>query len=338
MANEDSAGWASAKDHLKADPSTFRGYGENIAKLRYDFQSDITGAGMSLRGTGKDTSISTGMYEPGQTCSDLVDSNGMEMVDALKDFLTSMTAIPAAILTMADLFDSTVARGESAIAQAAAMSWAFVMPGADKPAGVPSYIKGTIQGFQKKYEKDAVDPNSAGDKLTEGGLYSGASVAVYQTATGGLRYVVRTPGGGYVEWGEDAKGKRTYQVTQDSPNGPVVTTNYSDGKETSVTKRYAPTTTRLDVDLPAKDVTGVRDERQKVETYKDGKLTSTKTDHTTVTEYSDKTESHHYYTDEDGKKTKESSVGRQPPAVNPEDWGDLARQQSRDMMAKAKGL
>jgi hypothetical protein len=336
VGQKDNEGWASSKDHLQADPSTFRGYGENIAKLRFDFQTDVTGAGMSLRGTGQDTSVSTGMYEPGQTCGDLADSNGAEMVAALQDLLTSLTAIPAAILTMADLFDGTVARGAAAIAQAEALSWAFATPGADKPAGVPSYIKGTIQGQMKKYAKDG--GNAVGtDKLIESGLYSGASVAVYQAAGGGKRYVVRTPGGGYTEWGENADGVRTYLVTQ-SGNGPMVTTSYDKGKVMNVTKRYEPVNAPLPV-VFEKDVVSVVDERQRVETYdKNGKLTATTTDHLVVTKYNDKTETHGYYTEENGKKTNESSVGRQPAAATPETWTELARKQAGDLTAKAKGL
>lgn len=338
MGKQDKGIWASSGDHLDADPATLRGYGENIAKLRGDFQTDVMGAGANLRGTGRDTSISTGMYEPGQTCNDLVDSNGQEFTAALNDLLTSMTAIPAAILTMADLFDGTVARGTAMInAQCDAMEWAFAMPGATKPAGVPSYIKGTILGKMKEF---AAGGAKFDDKLLNSGLYSGASVAVYSTAGGGMRYVVRTPDGGYLEWGEDAKGNRTYQTTQNG-NGPLVTTNYSTDKDgkvtTTVTKRYAPSSTTLQ-SSGEKGVVSVVDEQQKVESYdKDGKLTTT-VDHTVTKKYSDDTETHTYTTEKNGKTTTTGTVGRQPAPTTPETWSDLAKKQSEAMIAKARGL
>lgn len=329
-------GWQSSGDHLDADPNTLRGYGENIAKLRFDFQLDVTGVGTGLSGTGRDNSISTGMFEPGQTCSDLVDSNGQEILAALNNFVVRFTAIPAGALTMADLFDGVVAHGKAMFAaQAEAMEWAFAMPGAHKPAGVPSYIKGTIQGEMRKHAGGGTDHSE--DKLLQSGHYSGADVEVYSTAGGGKRYVLHTPGGGYVEWGEDAKGNRTYQVTQQGA-GPVVTTNYSEGKVSGVTKRYTSTTSPIPVVYKEKDVVSVVDERQVVETYdKDGKKTTT-VDHTVVTKYSDDTESHDYYTEKNGKTTDEATVNRQPPAATPETWTDLAKKQSTAMIAKAKGL
>jgi hypothetical protein len=336
VGKQEDGSWASSGDHLEADPATLRGYGQNIAKLRWDFQTDITGAGTSLRGTSKDSSLSTGLYEPGQTCNDLVDSNGQEFVSALNDLLTSMTAIPAAALTMADLFDGVVAHGKAMInAQGDAMAWAFATPGATRPSGVPSYIKGTIQGEMKKAA--AGGKGKFDDKLVDEGLYSGAAVQVYSTAGGGKRYVVRTPGGGYAEWGENAKGVRTYQTTYNG-NGPVVTKVYSEGEVLSTTKRYRPTTAPLPVVFSEKDVVSVVDEQQKVETYdKDGKLTTT-TDHVLVTKYSDNTESHTYSTDKNGKTTTTGTVGRQPAAVTPDTWSELAQKQSQEMVAKAKGL
>jgi hypothetical protein len=328
--------WASSGDHLVADPATLRGYGQNIAKLRFDFQTDVTTAGMGLRGTGRDTAISTGMYEPGMTCNDLLDSNGQEMTTALGDFLTCMTSIPAGIFTMADLYGGQVAHGKAMInAQYDAMLWAFATPGADRPAGAPSYIKGTIKGEMEKYA--AENPTATGaDKFLSGGHYSGADVEVYQTAGGGMRYVVRTAGGGYTEWAEDADGNRLYQTVQQG-NGPVVTTNYTDGKESSVIKRYKATSAPLPNVFTDKDTVSVVDEQQVVETIKDGKVTTT-TDHVVVTKYSDGTESHDYYTDKNGERTKESSVGRQPPATTPDTWSDLAKKQGQAMETKARGL
>jgi hypothetical protein len=337
VGKQENGGWASSGEHLDADPATLRGYGQNIAKLRWDFQTDITEAGMNLRGTSKDSSLSTGFYEPGQTCNDLVDSNGQEFTEALNCFLTSLTAIPAGALTMADLFDGVVAHGKAMInAQGDAMAWAFAMPGATRPAGVPSYIKGTIQGEMKK----AAAAGGSGkfeDKWLEGGLYSGASVSVYSTAGGGKRYMVRTPGGGYVEWGENAKGERTYQTTYNG-DGPVVTKVYSEGEVTSTVKRYQPTDTPLPVVFPEEGVVSVVDEQQKVETYdKDGKLTTT-TEHVVVTKYSDSTETHTYSTEKDGKSTTTGTVGRQPAAVTPDTWSELAKKQSQEMVAKTKEL
>lgn len=337
---KDSEGWASAGDHVIADPATLRGYGRNIAKLRFDFQSDTMQVGMSLRGIGRDNAISTGTFEPGMTCDALVDSNSQEMSDALRDFVVSLTAIPAAILTMADLFDGSVAHGKAMInAQCDAMLWAFATPGADRPTGVPSYIKGTIKGEMAKYASDGAGKGEGSTglgKLIEGGHYSGADVAVYAAAGGGRRYVVRTPGGGYMEWGEDKNGVRTYQTIQQG-NGPVVNTQYSEGKEVSVTKRYKPTTTTLPDNSSDKDVKSVHDERQLVEKYEDGKKTTT-TDHVVVTKYSDGTETHTYATETGGKRTEDGTVGRQPPETTPESWAELARRQGRDIQTQARGL
>jgi hypothetical protein len=337
--DEDGKGWASSKDHVVADPATMRGYGQNIAKLRFDFQADVLQVGMGLRGIGRDDAISTGMYEPGQTCNALVDNNGQEVVAALNDFLISLTAIPAAALTMADLFDGLVARGAAMInAQCDAMLWAFATPGATRPPGAPPYIKGTIKGKMAKYAKESEGGKggAAGDKFLRGGHYSGADVEVYRTANGETRYVIRTAGGGYTEWAEDDKGNRSYLTVQEG-NGPVVTTNYAkNGDVESVTKRYKPTITQLDAP-EEKGVTGLHDERQLVETYKDGKKTTT-TDHLEVKKYSDGTESHTYSTEENGKRTEEGTVGRQPPATNPDTWSDLGRRQGRALEEKARGL
>jgi hypothetical protein len=335
--NENSGGWQSTGDHLDADPSTLRGYGTNIAKLRFDLQLDVTGVGTGLNGVGRDNAISTGTYEPGQTCNDLLDSNGQEVLAALNEFVIRFTDIAAASLTMADLFDGVVARGKAMFAaQADAMEWAFAMPGAHKPPGVPSYIKGTVLGEMEKHAAGGADRSE--DKLLQDGHYSGTHVQVYSTADGGKRYVVHAPGGGYTEWGEDAKGHRTYEVTQQG-DGPVVTTNYSDkGKVTGVSKRYKPTSSPIPVVYKEKDTVSVVDEQQRVETYDaDGKKT-TSVAHTVVTKYSDDTESHTYYTDKDGKKTDAVTVNRQPPAVTPDTWTDLAKKQSAAMIAKAKGL
>jgi hypothetical protein len=326
------SGWASSGDHLEADPATFRGYGENIAKLRLDFQNDIISA--ETNGTGRDNSVSTGMYEPGSTCGALVDANSMELQSALRDLLTSLTAIPAACLTMGDLFDSVSARGTAMInAQADAMAWAFATKGAERPAGVPPYIKGTIQGAMK--EAAAGGPETGADKLLPGsGLYTGASVATYSTVGGGKRYVVHTPDGNYVEWGEDADGNRTYEMSR-TGDGPMVTTTYKEGEVDKVTKRYEPTRTTLSEGGGTKVV----DEQQVVKTYNsDGKLTKTTTDHVVVTKYSDDTETHRYYTEEDGKKTNDRTVGRQPEAVTAETWKDLAKDQSEKIIEKARGL
>lgn len=336
MGKKDEGAWASSAEHLEADPATLRGYGQNIAKLRWDLQTDMMNAGSNLRGTSKDGSVSTGMYEPGQTCNDLAGSNGQEFASALNDLLTSMTAIPAAALTMADLFDGVVALGSAMInAQCDAMEWAFVMPGSTRPAGVPSYIKGTILGEIRKAA--AGGSGKYADELISQGLYTGASVEVYSTAGGGTRYILRTPGGGYVEWGENAKGDRTYQTTY-TGDGPVVTKVYSEGEVTSTTKRYRPTSAPLPVVFSEKDVVSVVDEQQKVETYdKDGKLTTT-VDHVVVTKYDDNTETHTYSTEKNGESTTTGTVGRQPPAVTAETWSDMATKKSQDMIAKARAL
>jgi hypothetical protein len=281
------------------------------------------------------------MFEPGQTCNDLADSNGQEFLDALNDFVVRFTAIAAGCLTMADLFEGVVAQGAAMFAaQANAMEWAFVMPGAHKPSNVPSYIKGTILGETAKHAGGGADRGE--DKLLQAGHYSGADVQVYSTAGGGKRYVLYTPGGAYTEWGEDAKGNRTYLTTQKG-DGPVVTTTYSTdgpdkGKASGVSTRYKPTSSPLPVVFKEKDVVSVVDEQQRVENVDaDGKKTTTVA-HTVVTKYSDNTESHTYYTDANGKKTNEATVNRQPPAATPETWTDLAKKQSAAMIAKARAL
>lgn len=344
MGKKDSeSGWASTGEHLEADPATFRGYGKNIAKLRLDFQNDIMSA--DTNGTGRDNSVSTGMYPPGMTCGSLADSNSMDMQSALRDLLTSLTAIPAACLTMADLFEGVSAHGKAMInAQADAMAWAFATKGAQRPAGAPAYIEGTIQGFMKAASAGGTDTHE--DKLLPGsGLHSGASVAVYATAGDGRRYVVRTPDGHYVEWGEDANGNKTYETSWTGDSSVVTTTSYKlseDGKSSgveNVTKRYAPTSTIVGNSSAEKDFTTAVDERQVVKTYDaEGNLTKTVTDHVVVTKYSDGTESHRYYTEEDGKKTNETTVGRQPPATTAETWKDLAKEQSKAVIDKARSL
>lgn len=348
MGKKDSeSGWASSGDHLEADPATFRGYGKNIAKLRLDFQNDIMSA--DTNGTGRDNSVSTGMYPPGMTCGGLVDSNGMDMQSALRDCLTSLTAIPAASLTMGDLFENVIALGKAMInangmSQADVMAWAFATKGAPRPAGVPAYIEGTIQGAMK--EAAAGGPAARGDKLLPGsGLYSGASVAVYSTTGDGRRYVVRTPDGRYIEWGEDAKGNKTYETSWTGDGSVVTTTTYKlseDGKSSAVdnvTKRYAPTSTIIGSDTAEKDFTSAVDEQQVVKTYDaKGNLTKTVTDHVVVSKYSDGTESHRYYTEENGKKSNESTVGRQTPATTAETWKELAKEKSTAVVEKARSL
>lgn len=328
-------GWLSSADHINTDPSTLRGYGGNVAQLRFDFQLDAIGAGTN--GVGKDQSISTAGFQPGQTCNDLADSNGKELLDALNDFVVRFTAIASGSLTMADLFDGVVAHGKAMFAaQANAMEWAFAMPGAHKPSNVPSYIKGTILGETTKHAAGGAD--SSEDKLLQDGHYAGTHVQVYSTAGGGKRYVVHAPGGGYTEWGEDTKGHRTYLTTQKG-DGPMVTTTYSDkGDVSGVSKRYKPTNSPLPVVFKEKGIISVVDEQQRVENVDAAGKKTTSVAHTVITKYSDDTESHTYYTDTKDKKTDEVTVGRQPPAANPETWTDLAKKQSAAMIAKARAL
>jgi hypothetical protein len=347
----DKNGWATTGEQFKADPATLRGYGENVAKLHQNFEQDTTGSGMNLGGIGQDWSISTGFYPPGTTCSQLADRNGADILSALQDCATNLISIPSAILTMADLVENVAAHGTAQVnaAEANAMEWAFVTPGADKPAGVPSYIKGTIQG-----NLAAAATTSGTEKPIPSlsGTQAGTSVQAYATADGGRRYVVESPNGRHTEWTEDKQGRKTYQLVR-AADGSEITTSYSNGKPTGTTTTSVKSTTdnyvngKLVAKVPStqgssgpvtmtekSDVQSVTDSQSVTESRKVNGKVETTTEHVVVTKYTDGTESHRYYTETGSHISDDTTIGRQTPANT---YADIADQAPKETAAARQG-
>lgn len=308
------AKWVSDGQALKMEPTSFRGYGKNIATLRSNLQDDTLVASTSLQGGGKDTSMSTGGFPPGTQMQQLASRNAAEMAAFLPDAGQNCLAISSVALIMADVFEGM--DGSNA-AMLNAIQWALGMPGATNPAGAPAYLdpKQTIESLMKKQGEDPADPHE--DQLISTFSYTGVTVEVYRTGDGGTRSVTKTPQG-TTETLTDKDGNTLYTLST-LPNGQTTTVAYVNGKPAGKTI----TSTRTE-----KRGSNVSDEVTTTTQYNaDGKKVSTSTDHAVTTTFQDGTHIRDYYTeDQKGNRTNERHIGVQGDPVTGKDWQELAEQ------------
>ncbi|MCI2421214.1 hypothetical protein MOQ72_27605 [Saccharopolyspora sp. K220] len=298
--------WPTSGKELKADPSSLRGYGENVATIGKNLESDAMGPAMLVNGGGDDISISTGGFPEGTRAQTLVGRNGQEMMMFLQAVRQNHLAISSAAHTCADMYEGT--DGSNAV-RLAGVEWAFALPGAQRPAEAPAYLKETLADGLK----NAGGPGPVGaEKLVETNHFSGGVAYKYEAPDGSVRTVVRTPEG-ITETGYNSQGAQVYTTTA-QPGGTMITTTYNEK-----TGKVVNTSTRTVTNVPQGG--GTVDEVTTV-TNRDAEGRETRTeDHKVTTQYSDGTHTRQYYTeDEQGNRSGERYIGRQPEPVTPEDW------------------
>ncbi|WP_027941954.1 hypothetical protein [Amycolatopsis taiwanensis] len=326
------AKWATDGKALKADPSSFSGYGKNVATLRGNLESDSLPANTALAGGGQDVALSTGGFPPGTTVQKLAGRNAREMAQCLPDLTNNLAAISSVALIMGDLFKDMDAQNSAMLN---AVEWAFVMPGGNKPADLPYYID-PKQTLESLTEKSTAPPptDTSGDKLLSKFNFGTGEVYTYQTADGGIRSKVITSNG-ETEMYTDKKGNTVYQIEKSSDGKTVTTTYYQHGKPVRGTRQVTTTDTATDKSSKVTDQKTTVDQLDK-----DGKVVpkKTTTNHTVTTTYQDGTHTRQYYTeDAHGKKTNERDIGLQGDPVTGKDWSELADQRLAEANRVAGG-
>ncbi|TDD35212.1 hypothetical protein [Saccharopolyspora elongata] len=317
------ASWPTNGKDLKADPSSLRGYGTNVATIGKNLQSDTMGGAMNINGVGDDISISTGGFPEGGQADQLMARNAQEMMRFLQDIRQNHLAISSVAHICADLYEDTDAANGVRLS---GVEWAFHEPGAERPPGAPPYLKETIA------DNAADQPKGLGklgdEKLTGTHHFSGGVVYMYESKDGRTRSVVQTEDG-ITETGFDKDGNESYSTTS-KPSGAMITKTYDEnGKVVSTTNRT----------VDSRKFSGGRDEVTTVRTKQAGKDETVVEEHKVTKKYSDGTESRHYYKeDEDGKRSDERHIGRQPKRVTPEDWADEARRTMKENRRMAGGM
>ncbi|TVT58657.1 hypothetical protein FNH05_06430 [Amycolatopsis rhizosphaerae] len=323
------ADWATEGKALKADPSSFTGYGENVATIRGNLESDNMSANTALRGGGEDTSLSTGGFEPGADLTSVVWRNTGEMAACVPDLDQNIAAIASVALILGDLYKDMDGHNKSMLE---ACEWAFAMPGADTPDNLPYYIdpKQTIESLMAQTPTGSPGGDVADDQLLSASSFTGATVATYKTSDGGIRSVVTTPDG-VTEILTDNNGKTVYEVTT-TPDGTTTTTTYRDGKPLGQTKSVSKTVESGDV-TDEQTITTQYDENGKAIP---GKKT---VEHIVTTKYDDGQHTREYYTeDENQHRTNERYIGPQPDPVTGKDWKDLADQRLAETRRTLGGM
>ncbi|MEV6234482.1 hypothetical protein AB0L88_42120 [Saccharopolyspora shandongensis] len=314
--------WPTNGENLKADPSSLRGYGTNVATIGKNLQSDTMGGAMNINGVGDDISISTGGFPEGEQADQLMARNAQEMMRFLQDIRQNHLAISSVAHICADLYEDTDAANGVRLS---GVEWAFHEPGAERPPGAPPYLKETIADNMADAPKGL---GKLGDeKLTGTHHFSGGVVYMYESKDGRTRSVVQTEGG-ITETGYDKNGNETYSTTS-KPSGVMITKTYGEnGKVVSTTNRS----------VESRKIAGGRDEVTTVRTEQAGKKETVVEEHKVTRKYEDGTESHHYYKEEEGKRSDERYIGRQPKRVTPEDWADEARRTMKENRRMAGGM
>ncbi|MEV0698766.1 hypothetical protein AB0I53_12735 [Saccharopolyspora sp. NPDC050389] len=314
--------WPTSGENLKADPSSLRGYGTNVATIGKNLQSDTMGGAMGINGGGDDISISTGGFPEGSQADQLTARNAQEMMRFLQDIRQNHLAISSVAHICADLYEDTDAANGVRLS---GVEWAFNEPGAERPPGAPPYLKETIADNMADQPKGL--GKGEGEELTGTHHFSGGVVYMYKSKDGSTRSVVQTENG-ITETGYGKNGTETYSSTS-KPSGAMITKTYDDkGKVVSTTSRT----------VKSNPIAGGRDEVTTVRTKNAGKEATVAEEHKVTKKYKDGTESRYYYTEEDGKRSDERYVGRQPKKVTPEDWADEARRNMKENRRMAGGM
>lgn len=301
---------------LKADPSSLRGYGENVAALGSNFRDDLTGPVMMLHGGGEDVALSTGGFPEGRLCQDEAFTNASQISEFLIHLSTNLAAIPSAALILADLYES--ADDENAISLNA-IDYAFALPGAEEPDGLPDYIDGTT--ISEQMQGGGGDLPVFGDEqLLATYTFPGGETNIYATPDGGTRTVTRT-GDTMTSTTHREDGTIALHVTS-QPDGSSTTKAYGEDGELLTT-----TTTHVNSDIDdADDVE--HEERISVTTDADGEVQSETSQHVVTTYDDDGTQTREYYDiDEDGNRVNERHISAQPEPKSAADWADDTQNQ-----------
>ena len=312
--------WSVDGEKLKADPHTMTGYGKNAAIIGKNFQADISGPVMLIRGSGQDIAISRGAFPEGTTCQTLLERNASEMFQFLGDAYRNILAIASCTLVLGDVLKTEDLKGAAMVN---AVEWALVMPGARKPAGLPSYIDGkTLNDGEKEETAIAASfDNPDGEKLLPGSHTAGnLSYASYLTSAGTIRRVIMDmTTGSYTEIGYRKDGRTMVFKTVGDSDGNATTISYDkkgkvDGTVVRTTVNTTPSVTG-----------GVYYKDETVKRYEaDGTLSSSSTTHTKTLSQDIGTATRDSYTETtaDGKTTisEVQHVTKQPEAVDAEDY------------------
>jgi hypothetical protein len=311
--------WSVDGEKLKADPTTMEGFGKNAAIIGKNFQADISGPVMLIRGSGEDIAISRGGFPEGTKCQGLLERNSAEMFQFLGDAYKNVLAIASCTLVLADLLKTTDLKGA---AMTNAVEWALVMPGARKPDGLPSYIDGSTLNDQEKEKTpiEATFANPEAEKLVSSHVAGNLSYSTYLTPAGTIRSVIRNVDGSYTEIGYRKDGKTMVFKTTGDSDGNATTISYAKNGETVDGK-----VSRTTVNTTPSVTGGIYYKDETVKRYNgDGELTSSETTHTKTTSQDKGTATRDSYTETtiDGKTTISDvqHVTKQPDAVDAEDY------------------
>lgn len=202
--------WATDGAAIELDPTSFRNYGRNVAKISNDISTDTVSANMALRGPGPKDMLMSTSFGPGQEMQDSAFGNAEELGMFLLALPTNVSSIASGGLLLGDIFGSM--DGDNA-AMLNAVQFAFRMPGAKKPAGLPSWIdtKKTVADTLAMRAESTSAVNTAGDKLISTVVVDGTTITTYQTHGGGVRTVL-SKGATTTEYAIGKDGKRLYEI------------------------------------------------------------------------------------------------------------------------------
>ncbi|KAA9160153.1 hypothetical protein FPZ12_018225 [Amycolatopsis acidicola] len=349
--------WALTKAKLTHDPHEMEGYGNNVASIGKNFQSDINGPVQLIRGGGEETQVSTGHFPEGDQIQQLLSRNATEMSQFLQAAYQSVVALSSVALIYSELLRTTDLNGSQAVN---AIDWAFAIPGADKPKGLPSFVdNSTLQGEMSK----VTATDTTGEKLLSSHEVGNETFSTYSLAGGGIHTVVQGPGGNKTEAFYDKNGNLITETVV--AGGRSTTTTYSTktGEKTGRTLKIsgangAATTYSVDVKTGKKSmtsqtynvqsapgstsITDVDNSNITVRYNSEGKVTQTVTKHDDSVYNSDGTYTRKYYTETetaDGKTTTSDvrEITEQPQAVTSDAWNKVIQESIDDTSKKVEG-
>lgn len=232
----DGGGWAtSGPNDLDADPSSIRGFADNIAAMAGNVEDDLPNVSGGLMGRDLDdqAAFSQGGFKPGQDAQEVANEKAEEMSAGVQATHIDLTAISMASHMVADILsggDGLAALGPNTI------DYAFADPDANRPAGVPYYVQGTLHDKMSisENEKKEEEPIS---KKTHDTIDGTVISERFRTADGGIRLKITNPDGTYKEWTRDENGNLIFHEYSRRYYGEevVITTDETTGNRTTQT-------------------------------------------------------------------------------------------------------
>lgn len=147
---------------LDVTPEDLRDAGKIISEAR---ETLAEGAGKAvLDGKGQHRLISTGGFSPGTDAQAALSNATTRLRQAIGTIQTNYVALASALNIVADVFSTKDAEN------ARAFEFAFVAPGASRPAGLPSYVdpRVTLLGEQRRAAEDTAKRATAGRDMDSG--------------------------------------------------------------------------------------------------------------------------------------------------------------------------